>query len=238
MRKNKLDNYKIRERVMEIGLRTKCGHIASALSCVDVLCDIYNSHPNSIIILSKGHGCLSQYVILNELGKMPDEVLDTFHEDGGLSGHSTLMPEYGVYASTGSLGHGLGIGIGYAIANPKKAVYVIMGDGECDEGSTLEALKIIQKLELKNILPIIDVNDLQGFSRSDSDLLPSNTFRYFSVKGKDLGECEDKLVSHYISLDEAMMETWKSNSPITEKRRLDNLNKIKQQKHDKGKGSK
>jgi len=223
---------------MEIGLKTGCGHIASALSCVDVLCDIYNGHPNAIIILSKGHGCLAQYVILNELGKMPDEVLDTFHKDGGLSGHSTLMPEYGVYASTGSLGHGLGIGIGYAIANPKKGVFVIMGDGECDEGSTLESLKIIKKLKLKNILPIIDVNGWQGFSKSDEELLPSNTYRYYSVKGKDLGECEGELVSHYVSVNDTMMETWKEKSLKTEKKRIDTLDKIIKGKNDKRKSTK
>lgn len=203
---------------MQIGLKTGCSHIASALSCVNVLVDTYNGKPNSIIILSKGHGALAQYVILNELGRLPDKVLDTYYQDGGLSIHSTLMPEYGVYASTGSLGHGLGIGIGYAIANPDKLVFVIMSDGELDCGSTLASLRILSKLKLKNILPIVDRNDWQAFSEFEELKLP---FRYYySVKGEGWGKLENTLKSHYTKVDKKLFKIWNKNFPKIEKERI------------------
>ena len=154
-----LNPKKIKDRIMEIGYKTGASHVASAMSCVNLLCDIYNKWPEAIVILSKGHGALALYVILNELGKLPDNILRTYYKDGGLPVHSTLNKEYGIMASTGSLGHGLPIGIGYAIANPDKLIIVILGDGELEEGSTLESFQIINRLFIKNILPIVDVND-------------------------------------------------------------------------------
>lgn len=225
----KLDNKKIKDRIMEIGYKTQCGHVASAMSCVNVLCDIYSSFPDEIVILSKGHGALAQYVILNELGKMPDKVLDTYYKDGGLSGHCTLAPEHGIYASTGSLGHGLGIGIGYAIAQPDKKVIVVMSDGELDEGSTMEALRIMEKLKLENLLTVVDVNDLSAFGDASivSFVIPRY---YYSVKGEGFGkEFEGKLASHYTKVTKKVYRSWKKNSKLIEKKRL--LNLLNYKKH-------
>ena len=205
---------------MQIGLKTGASHIASALSCVNVLCDTYNAQPEAIIIVSKGHGVLAQYVILNELGKLPDKILKTYYKDGGLSIHSTLMPEYGVYASTGSLGHGLGIGIGYAIANPTKSVIVIMSDGELDCGSTLESLRIMLKFKLTNLLPIVDVNGWQAFSKFDEKSMQLMYRRYYSTKGEGWGELENNLKSHYTKVDKKLFNLWSKNFPKIEKERL------------------
>lgn len=219
----KLDNKKIKDRVMEIGYKTGCGHVASAMSCVNVLCDIYNNYPDEIIILSKGHGALAQYVILNELGKLSDEKLDSYYKDGGLSGHATLNPQDGIYASTGSLGHGLGIGIGYAIAQPKRKVVVIMGDGELDEGSTMEGLRILKKLELDNILTVVDVNDWQGFGEASeiNFIMPRY---YYSVKGEGFGDTENTLESHYTYVTDEVYKNWMENSSKIETKRLNLLN--------------
>lgn len=217
-----LDPFKIKKRIMDIGLATGCGHVPSALSIVSVLCDTYNTNPDAIIIVSKGHGVLAQYVILNELGKLPDEVLDTYHKDGGLSEHSTYMSEYGVYASTGSLGHGLGIGIGYAIANPKKQVIVIMSDGELDEGSTLESLRIMLKLNVSNLLPVVDVNGYQGFSKFDPNTLRLLFKSYYSIKGESLGEkWEDKVDAHYAKVDQETYDHWMNVAPGVEAQRAE-----------------
>lgn len=205
---------------MRIGLETGAGHIASAMSAVNVLCDTYNSHPDAIVIMSKGHGALAQYVILNELGILPDSILRTYHRNGGLSEHSTLMPRYGIYASTGSLGHGLGIGIGYAIANPDRLVFVIMSDGELDEGSNFEAFKIINKLHLKNIIPVVDVNDWKAFEKFDEKELNIKFQKYYSVKGEGWGELENTLASHYAVITDKLYRTWKENFPEIEKKRL------------------
>lgn len=196
----KLDRNKIKKRIIEIGYRTGCQHVASALSCVDVLCSIYEMPVPKIVILSKGHGVLAQYVILNEMGKLPSKLLETYYTDGGLSGHATIDVKHGVYASTGSLGKGLSIGIGYAIANTKKLVIVVLGDGELDEGSTLESLRIIQKLKIKNILAVVDYNGWQGFSRF-CDIVPAGIRPYYSVKGEGLG-VDGTLQSHYTKVNE------------------------------------
>lgn len=212
----KLDPLAIRKRIMDIGLKTGCGHIASALSCVDPLCKTYEQAPNGIVILSKGHGALAQYVILNELGKISDSELESYYQDGGLGGHATLNKKQGIYASTGSLGHGLGIGIGYALANPKKGVVVILSDGECDEGSTLECIRIIQKLDIRNIMTVIDVNGHQGFSESYEDLLPlypvgngkALPWRFYATKGEGFGHLEDTMDSHYQKVTQELYDIW------------------------------
>lgn len=222
-----IDPAKIKKRIMDIGLKTGVSHIASALSCTNVLCDTYNACPDDIIIVSKGHGVLAQYVILNELGRLPDEVLDTYYQDGGLSCHSTLMPEYGVYASTGSLGHGIGIGIGYAIANPEKKVFVIMGDGELDCGNTLESLRIMLKLDLTNLLPIVDQNDWSAFDKFDEKTVRLMYRTYYSTKGEGWGKLENTLASHYAKVDKKLYKIWKKNFPAIEKKRLTNLREYK-----------
>lgn len=202
---------KVQNRIMEIGLKTGCGHIASAMTVSGVLCKVYLQSPNSIIILSKGHGALAQYVILNELGKLPTKVLNSYYKDGGLSGHATLNKKYGIHASTGSLGHGLAIGIGYAIANPRKKIIVVLGDGECEEGSTLESFQIIKRLQIHNIIPIIDVNGWKGFESVDEANLPRNAMRWYSVKGDKWGELENILKSHYSKVDDNLFKLWKEN---------------------------
>jgi hypothetical protein len=220
----------IKKRIMKIGLKTGASHIASAMSCVNLLCTLYNDRPkDSIIILSKGHGALAQYVILNKLGKMPTKVLNTYYKDGGLSVHSTLMPEYGVYASTGSLGHGLAIGIGYAIANSKKEVWVVMGDGELDEGSVHEALRIIEKFKIKNIYPIVDDNGLQGYSEGVLPC-PKGCIPYYSIKGEDWGEgIANDIKSHYTTVTQEVYDYWLSHCGETEQKRLQQLKEARKQ---------
>ena len=81
----KLNSLKIKKKIMDIGLKTGAGHIASALSAVDILIPLYEGNQDRIVIMSKGHGVLAQYVILNEIDKLPNKVLNTYHQDGSLS---------------------------------------------------------------------------------------------------------------------------------------------------------
>lgn len=233
--KKKLDVKRVKDRIMEIAHKTQCGHAASAMSCAELLCVLYNSFSKAKIILSKGHGALAQYVCLNELGKLPSKVLDTYYKDGGLSGHATLAPEYGIYASTGSLGHGLAIGIGYAIADPKNDVIVVLSDGELDEGSNLEALRIIWKLEIKNIFVIVDDNRWQGFDKvykptgmtDPNELIGIYPKRFYATKGEGFGDVEDTLSSHYTNVTDEVLKNWQRVSIEIERKRLDNLKKTK-----------
>jgi len=162
-------------RMMEGGRR---GHLGSALSVVEILRVLYDDvlrydpknprwRDRDRCILSKGHGCLALYAILADKGYFPDsELLKFCKSDGILGGHPEIKVP-GVEASTGSLGHGLSIGIGFALnARHEKADYrtfVIVSDGECDEGSTWEAAMCATKHRLSNLAVIVDYNKHQSY---------------------------------------------------------------------------
>ena len=146
-------------------------------------------------LLSKGHGCLPLYVILAEKGFFPEEELWKFcQSDGILGGH----PEHkvpGVEASTGSLGHGLPIAAGMAFSRKQQKIpgkiYVMISDGECQEGTTWESLLIGSKHKLDNLVVLVDYNKIQALSRL-KDALPlgdlSTKFKAFNwdcIKVKD-----------------------------------------------------
>jgi transketolase len=157
----------------------KRAHIGSAMSIIELVRVVYDDFLNYEItnlkdlnrdrfILSKGHGCLAQYVVLADKGFFDEkELLNFCHEDSILGGH----PEYGkipgVEASTGSLGHGMSIGVGMALAaklqNRKSRVIIILGDGETNEGSVWEAAMSAAKHKLSNLTVIIDYNKIQSY---------------------------------------------------------------------------
>lgn len=144
------------------------GHWGSSSGLVEILRVLYDDikQPEDKVILSKGHGCLALYAILSDKGIIPMEELDKFcHKDGMLGGHpSPHIP--GVLCHTGSLGHGLGIGCGMALAakirKQNHRIFVIIGDGECNEGSVWEAAMSASKHKLDNLTVIVDYNKLQS----------------------------------------------------------------------------
>ena len=162
-------------RALEGGGR---GHIGSSLSLIEIMRVLYDhilrfrsSDPAWIgrdrCILSKGHGCLAQYVMLADKGFFPIDVLDGFcRYDSILGGHPEAAKIPGVEASTGALGHGLPIGMGRALAIRMKGqdarVFVITGDGEINEGSVWEAALSCSKHGLSNLVVMIDYNKIQS----------------------------------------------------------------------------
>ena len=154
------------------------GHIGSSMSVVEVLRvlfdDILRYRPHEPkwrerdrMILSKGHGCIALYVMLADKGYIPLEALDTFcHRDSILGGHPEFNKAAGVEASSGALGHGLSIGVGMALAartqERDSRVFVVMGDGEINEGSVWEAALSAGKHQLANLTAIIDYNKIQS----------------------------------------------------------------------------
>src|SRR6185312_14825005 len=119
-------------------------------------------------ILSKGHGCAALYAVLAETGYFPVERLETFYQDGSpLAGHATHKDVAGVEVSTGSLGHGLSLGTGMALAGKRDGrahrVWVLLSDGECDEGSTWEPALFAPHHRLDNLVAMIDYNKIQSF---------------------------------------------------------------------------
>ncbi len=166
------------------------GHIGSSMSLVEILRVLYDdvmryrpAEPKWLqrdrMILSKGHGCLALYVMLADKGFIPVETLDTFcHRDSILGGHPEAAKVPGVEASTGALGHGLSYGVGMALAariqGRDSRVFVVMGDGEINEGSVWEAAMCAGKHKLANLAAIVDYNKIQsaGPTREIQDLEP------------------------------------------------------------------
>lgn len=163
----------IRKKVLRMLYESNSAHIGSNLSCIDILAVLYFRilHTKDRFILSKGHASAALYATLAQIGIMPTKLLDTFCTEGGLEGHPKRNITYGIEASTGSLGHGLSMGAGMALVRKNK-VFVLMSDGECDEGSVWEAAKFASDNKLDNLVAIIDVNGWQAFKRADIQSLP------------------------------------------------------------------
>jgi transketolase len=158
-----------RVKILDLSQKVQALHVGGAFSSVEIVDTVYNllKKKNDKFILSKGHAGIIQYVVLNQLGIISKRNLNSYCQRNGYLG---VHPDYGksgIMASTGSLGHGLGIASGMALANrAKKNFYVLMSDGELQEGSVWEAALIIGALNLKNIIVIIDNNDLQSSTRA------------------------------------------------------------------------
>ena len=169
----------IRRNIVHMAHYSHASHIGAALSCVDILYAIYkyvaditpeniNSTNRDRVILSKGHASIALYSVLAEMGLIDKGLLDKYYINGGvLPGHLDKDSVPGIDCSAGSLGHGLSIGIGMALANPEKRVFIVMGDGEVNEGSVWEGIIFAGCHKIKNLTIVIDNNNLQGFCRTD-----------------------------------------------------------------------
>jgi len=162
---------KYRRRILDVSQRVSALHIAPAFSCLEMTDVIYHAlkRPADAFVMSKGHGCVSQYVILEDLGVMPSAEIERYCTPQGVLGAHPDLGTPGIEASTGSLGHGLGIGVGMAYAEKLHRnglqVYVVLSDGELQEGSTWEAAQMAANLGLANLLLFVDLNDFGGLER-------------------------------------------------------------------------
>lgn len=170
---------KYRKRILGLSQKLGALHIAPAFSCLEIIDTLYyevmRREPGfpakflDTFILSKGHGVPAQYTVLESLGILKESELDNICQPSGkLGGH----PDYGtpgIEASTGSLGHGLPIALGMALADKvlkaDRTVYVLMSDAEMQEGSVWEAMLLAPALELNNLVVIVDLNDFQSLDR-------------------------------------------------------------------------
>jgi transketolase len=146
----------------------KASHIGSCLSCADILAVLYNEilQKDDKLIISKGHCAAAVYSALFYSGKkgVMGHDLDYYSKDGMKFGGHITYGIAGVEFSTGSLGHGLPVACGMALADRKKRVFCLMGDGETNEGSVWEAARFASEYKLDNLIVIIDNNKLQSFS--------------------------------------------------------------------------
>ncbi|MCX8089749.1 MAG: transketolase [Verrucomicrobiae bacterium] len=201
-------------RALEKGGR---GHVGSAFSLVEMLRVLYDEvlrydpkNPRwperDRFILSKGHGCLALYVLLAEKGFFPEEELWKFCKaDGILGGHPEAGKIPGVEASTGSLGHGLPIGVGMALAarmdGARHRVFVVVSDGESNEGSLWEAALCAAKHRLSNLTVLVDYNKQQSYSTTYEvlDLEP------FAEKWRAFGFAVEEVDGHSVSALRAVL---------------------------------
>ncbi len=181
----------IRKNILTLSLvaGTSSSHFGGSLSTVELLATLYNSvlkfdssnplwEDRDRFILSKGHACLGYYSVLCEKGFFAKEDLNSFEKNGSfLLGHPVINKNKGIEFSNGSLGMGLSLGVGVALAAKKNKknykVFVLIGDGECNEGSIWEASMSASHYKLSNITVILDRNNLQQ-TGSNEEIMSTN----------------------------------------------------------------
>lgn len=191
---NKISAYEIRKIILEQAKRANVGHIGSALSIADIVAALYDGilkgaapddPERDRFILSKGHAALALYAALFLKGWIAAENLNTYCADGSMLG---VHPEHllpGVDFSSGSLGHGLSIGAGAALAarlqGSKRRIFVLMSDAECNEGSSWEAVMFAAHHKLTNLIAIVDLNGQQAFGYTKDVLSLSDMAKRWQV---------------------------------------------------------
>ena len=196
---------RIRQHSIRMTGKANASCIGSSLSSADLVAALYGKvlrhdplRPDwperDRFIMSKGHACTALYAALAECGYFPLSWLDDYYQDGSpLVGHVTHKRIPGVELSTGSLGHGLGVGVGMALnakrdGNPAR-VFCLLSDGECDEGSVWEAALFAPHHKLDNLVAIVDYNKIQSFGavKEVIDLDPlADKWRAFGWAAREL----------------------------------------------------
>lgn len=196
----------IRRQVVQMTARSKSSHVGTCLSIVDALAVLYwrvlridpaapTAPDRDRFLLSKAHGSAALYATLAARGFFPTEWLDGYYVDGGrLPGHLDKDAAPGVENSGGSLGHGLPLGVGMALAQKRAGAgartYVLVGDGECNEGSVWEAAMLAPQLALANLTVLIDYNKIQSLGRTDEIIDQRNMVQRWGAFGWDAVELD------------------------------------------------
>lgn len=216
---NELKEYakELRKTAITMIYEAQSGHPGGSLSAADIVAALYfremNIDPKNPkwedrdrFVLSKGHVCPIQYSALGMLGFFPEEELHTLRQEGSiLQGHPDMKKCPGIDISTGSLGQGLSCGVGMAIAGKRDEkdyrVFVIVGDGECNEGQIWEAIMTASKYKLDNLVVFVDNNNLQldGYSYEVmpnldfSEKFKSFGFETYTIDGHNMEEIIETL---------------------------------------------
>jgi transketolase len=186
---------KIRIRILKLSNSAKSSHIGSSLSIVEILVVLYKFfiQKRNIFVLSKGHACLAYYCVLQKFGYFSDKILKSYGQNNTilLSHVSHQVP--GVEFSTGSLGHGLPYATGRALAEKinktSNKIFVLISDGELNEGTTWESLLFAAHHKLDNLIIIVDYNKIQSldFAKNVLKLEPLNKkFKSFGCNVKNI----------------------------------------------------
>lgn len=205
---NKKIAKEIRKKILRLSNTAKSNHVGSSLSIVEILLILYKFFikKNNIFVLSKGHACLAYYCILQKFGHISKKILNSYGNNNTILLAHVSHKVPGVEFSTGSLGHGLPYATGRALAekiNKKNnKIYVLISDGELNEGTTWESLLFASFHELDNLIVIIDYNKIQSldFTKNVLKLEPlQEKFKSFNcnvknINGHDLNQIYKSLL--------------------------------------------
>jgi len=167
-----------RKKTLVMTNSAKAAHVGSSLSVIDIATVLFNktlnqNHKEDLVLISKGHAAAGIYAVLNQFKVIPDLWIQDYCKNGAmLGGHVTSINVPILELSTGSLGHALPYGVGRAIGKRRKGelgqVYVVLSDGECDEGSNWEAALLAAHLKLSNLTVILDRNRIQSLGDTET----------------------------------------------------------------------
>ncbi|HIR92390.1 MAG TPA: transketolase [Candidatus Egerieimonas intestinavium] len=196
----------LKKKVISMIYKAQSGHPGGSLSAADFVTALYfremnidpkNPHweDRDRCILSKGHVCPIQYAALATLGYFPEDVLDTLRKEGSiLQGHPDMKKCPGIDISTGSLGQGMACGVGMALAGKRDGkdyrVFVVLGDGECQEGEIWEAAQTANKYQLDNVVAFVDNNNLQIDGTCDEVMPNIDLGKKFAAFGWEVYEID------------------------------------------------
>jgi len=230
---NKIKNFSLalRKNILDMAFAAgaSSAHLGGALSIVEIVSVLFsfkmklNQDPEwsdrDRFILSKGHACLAYYAALCEIGYIKKEELKTFEKDNSnLLGHPVINKKLGIDFSNGSLGMGLSLGIGVSISLMKKKkdnnVFVILGDGECNEGSVWEASMAAAHFKLKNLYAIIDNNNFQQTGSNKTIMDTQSLKNKWESFGWDTFELDGHNVDHLYSFFSQRNNTQKPTAII------------------------
>lgn len=197
----------LRNQVLEMCIKAGTGHVTSCFSCIEILVALFYGNvmkEGDRFLLSKGHASPLLYAVLADKGFFPEKELWKFGQANGIFGVHLQHDVPGVLTTSGSLGYGLGIGAGMALANKEHRVFVLLGDGECYEGSIWEAVMFTGQQKLGNLIAIVDHNKLMVTAPTNLEPLGAKwlSFGWCSaeVNGHDIGALQQALTEPPISL--------------------------------------
>lgn len=194
---------KLEQRCIELSYKLKLTHLSSVLTAVGLIDKLFLAKkPQDKFVLSNGHAFLALAVILEKNGKANAEELMKKHGT-----HPNRDIDAEIWVSTGSLGQGLPIAVGMAIARPEIDIYVLVSDGEMAEGSCWEALRIAGELRLENLKVVCNANGYSALGKTDVSVLDTRMQMFYPslVVGTDMFKYPDYLngvAGHYASLNE------------------------------------
>lgn len=169
-----MKNKDLKRRILDISYKNNLSHLGSCLSAVDIIKEIFEiKKPNERFILSSGHAGLGLYVVLEQYGSISADQISAHH---GV--HPDKCDTCGIDCSTGSLGQGLPIAVGIALADKKKSVYCLISDGECAEGSIWESLEIASAQRLQNLKVYVNINGWGAYGKISQSRL-TEKFKIF-----------------------------------------------------------